>query len=85
MPSIRMLMNAEGILDGTDPADVIHVQEQITIACLPGGMGSGKESVSILITLPDGRTVLAETSLQLFQATARAFAARYGWRTDDPD
>jgi hypothetical protein len=29
--------------------------------------------------------VLAETSLQLFQAAARAFASRYGWRTDDPD
>jgi hypothetical protein len=85
MPSIRILLNAEGSLDGVDPAKVIHVQEQITIAVLPGGMDSGKESVSILIPLPDGRTVLAETSLQLFQATAKAFAARYGWRTDDPD
>jgi hypothetical protein len=85
MPAIKLLMNAEGALNGVNPATVIHVRDPFTIAVLPAGMGSGKESVSIIIPLPDGDTVVAETSLQLFQAAAKAFAAKYGWRTDDPD
>jgi hypothetical protein len=85
MPVMKILMNAEGSLADVPPEKVIHTTEPFTVACLPGGMSSGKESVSFLIPLPDGRVVMAETSLQLFQAAARAFAARYGWRTDDPD
>jgi hypothetical protein len=40
-------------------------------------MASGKPSVMLRIDLPDGRVVLAETSLRLFAAAAHAFASNY--------
>lgn len=50
--------------------------ENISVALLPGGMSSGKASVAIRIDLPDGRTVIAQTSQELFDAAARAFRGR---------
>lgn len=50
--------------------------ETISVALLPGGMSSGKASVAIRIELPDGRTVIAQTSLELFDSAARAFRGR---------
>ena len=47
----------------------------MSVARLAKGMSSGKSSVTFRIDLPDGRTVLGETSLALFQAAARAFRA----------
>jgi hypothetical protein len=46
----------------------------IQIAALPGGMASGKTSVTFRIDLRDGRTVLTETSLALLK-TVEAFVA----------
>jgi len=79
MPSMRILMNAEGSLGGIDPSKIIHTTEPFTVATLAGGMESGTPSVAFIITLPDGRVVLAETSLALFQEAARMFATRFGW------
>ena len=69
---------------GTDK--VIHLSNgaDIQLAALAGGMTSGRPSVMFRFELPDGRTVLAETSMRLFLASARAFAARYGWQDDEP-
>lgn len=49
----------------------------IQFAALPGGMASGKTSVTIRIDLPDGRVLLTETSLALLGTAARAIEARY--------
>ncbi len=49
----------------------------IRVAALSGGMTSGKPSVAIGIELPDGRVVVAETSMRLFLTAAKAFEARY--------
>ena len=50
----------------------------MTVGGLPRGMTSGNPSVAIRIDLPDGRVVVAETSLRLFLAAAAALRARYG-------
>jgi len=50
----------------------------IAITALKGGMTSGKPSVAIRLDLPDGRTVIAETSLALLLAAADAFRTRFG-------
>ncbi len=55
---------------GTD--QVIH------LAALSAGMTSGRPSIMLRFDLPDGRTVLAETSLRLLLTAAEAFRARYG-------
>lgn len=61
--------------------DVIHLQgPPMEIAVLPDGMASGKPSVAIRIDLPDGRVVVAEISLALWQMAAAAIRGRYGDR-----
>lgn len=64
---------AEKIVNG----DLIHLSNGnvIEIAMLRGGTKSGKPSLSIRIDLPDGKVVIAETTLDLFVTAARAFEA----------
>lgn len=50
----------------------------VTVGGLPGGMESGNPSVAIRIDAPDGRVVVAETSLRLFLQAAAALRGRYG-------
>lgn len=59
---------------------VIHLGQgapPIQVAGLEGGMTSGKASVCLRIDLPDGRTVIAETSLRCFLVAADALRARF--------
>jgi len=59
--------------------EVIHLRETtIGVTALAGGMASGRTSVALRLDLPDGRVVLAETSLRLLLAAADALRARYG-------
>lgn len=60
--------------------DLIHLgaDASIEIGALPAGMESGKPSIAISFALPDGRVVLAESSLQLLLTAADAFRAKYG-------
>lgn len=57
---------------------VIGVVETFRIARLSRGMTSGETSVAIRIDLPDGRVVIAQTSLRLLTMAVRAFEAREG-------
>jgi hypothetical protein len=45
------------------------------IGILPNGTQQQRACVELLIRLPDGRTVIAETTLRLFNVAARAVAA----------
>lgn len=55
---------------------VIHlVGTGLSMARMPEGLASGKSSVTIRVDLPDGRVVLAETSLALLSTAVRAFEA----------
>lgn len=62
-------------------ADIIHLGEgapPIGLTALAGGMTSGRASVMLRIDLPDGRVVLAETSLRLLQTVVAQLTAHYG-------
>lgn len=63
---------AEKMADGR----VIDIEE-IAVNVLDSGMKSGQPSVGLRIDLPDGRTVLAQTSARLFCTAAKAIMARY--------
>lgn len=66
---------------GRPPGDVIHLGNDappIGVTALAGGMTSGRTSVMLRLDLPDGRVVLAETSLRLFLMAAAGLRARYG-------
>lgn len=57
---------------------LIESKATMTITGLAAGMASGKPSVAIIIELPDGRVLFAETSLALFLSAADALRARHG-------
>lgn len=83
MASLNIIMDGDGcwpeLKVGTEA--VINAMgpdaKPISVALLDDGMQSGRPSVTIRIDLPDGKTVLTETSLRLFVLAGRAFAARY--------
>lgn len=61
--------------------DIIHLGNDgppIGMAVLTHGMAGGRASVTIRLDLPDGRVVLAETSLQLLGTAVDAMRARHG-------
>jgi hypothetical protein len=62
-----MLIN--GMASGQPP--------DITFAALPEGTVEGRPSITIRLDFPDGRVVLAETTMRLFLAVARSFGARF--------
>jgi hypothetical protein len=69
-----------------DTPQVIHLgndAKPIEISVLDAGMHSGRPSIMIRLELPDGRTVLAETSARLFCSAGRAVLAKYPRLFDD--
>lgn len=77
MPSIDLILREPAWPELATRSDVIHVTDPIGMTGLAGGMESGATSVAIRIDLPDGRVVIAETSLALLLSAGRALAARF--------
>lgn len=79
MPALTIKLDGDqcwpDLAEKRDAGQLIQT-ETLEVALLPGGMASGKASVAIRIELPDGRTVIAQTSQELFDAAARAFRGR---------
>ncbi len=81
MPELKIVLDVDTEFGKRPvPADkIIHLPDpDMTFARIPRGMQSGKSSVMIDIRLPDGRVVMAETSMALFLAAAKAFAKSGG-------
>lgn len=85
MPELTIILEGDGAwpdLYSEKPAkDLIFLSNNapaIQVAALDGGMVGGKPSIAIRIDLPDGKVVVAETSMRLFFEAAGAFWARYG-------
>lgn len=49
----------------------------IQVAVLDGGTTQGRPSIAVRLDLPDGQTVIAETTARLFVTAARAIWAKY--------
>lgn len=78
MPMLNIILQGDGCwpdLESKGDGAIISV-DSFAVALMPGGMASGKASVSIRIDLPDGRIIIAQTSQALFDGAARAFRAR---------
>ena len=74
-------VEGEGVWPDLAGKEVIHLANDappIQVAALSAGMVSGRESVAIRMDLPDGRVVVAETSLRLFVQAADVLKTRYG-------
>lgn len=68
---VRPKVDERGGMPELDGRECVRL-ETLTITSLAGGMGSGAPSVGFVFDLPDGRYVIAETSLALFLAAAQA-------------
>jgi len=72
----------EVIIDGDncwpDLKDGFVTGEWVGIARLSNGTALGNATVTARIRLPDGQTVLAETTLALLETAVRAFRAAEG-------
>lgn len=82
MPSMNLRPRVDetggfNALKGIKREDIIHLTNEIEVGSLDAGMQSGKPSVAFCFKLPDGRVVVAETSLELFTAAARALNAAH--------
>lgn len=87
MPSLNIVLNGDDawpdLKEKDLKGDLLWLKEDFAVTCLSGGMTSGRPSVAIRIDLPDGRTVVQETSLRLFLMAADAFRAKYGEQLGD--
>ncbi len=80
MPVLTVNLQGDGaFLDlAQQHGEAIHLTDEIRVAGLDRGMASGKPSVAFGFVLPDGRWVLAETSLALLLTAADLLRARFG-------
>ncbi len=78
MPDIIVHGMGNGAFANYQDRELIHLGDgapPIRIVLLKHGMKSGKPSVGIVLELPLGEVVIAETSLQVFLAAADALRA----------
>jgi hypothetical protein len=81
MPVLTVKLEGDGAwpdLKGSDKLIHLADEARLEIAGLEAGMTSGKPSVALRTDLPDGRIVIAETSLALFLTAADLLKGRYG-------
>ena len=50
----------------------------VDIVAMPGGMTSGRTSISLRLDLPDGRVVIVETALYELARAVQTIQARFG-------
>ena len=83
MIPLEIVMDGTGILKDVPADKFIETRSKVTLAALPRGTAKGKPTIAIIFELPDGTTVMAQTTMALFHAAAKAFAARFGWQDTD--
>jgi hypothetical protein len=71
MPHLNIITNGDNCWP--ELKDNFIPGELVGIARLPHGTASGKPTVIVRIELPDGQTVLAQTTQALLSAAIRAF------------
>lgn len=87
MPALRITCEGEGCwpdLVGNPTVIDLTGDDAPTIfmALLPGGMASGRASVAFRLELPDGRTVVTETSLRLLSQALGMFGKHLAGRAE---
>lgn len=71
MPMINIILDPEAG-PKLKPEEVVHSVVDFTVMRIPEGMKSGAASVMMFIKLPDGKTLVQETSAACFIAAAAA-------------
>jgi hypothetical protein len=74
---MRLYLDGDGAFARFRGREIIHVT-QFDVTALAGGTDTGKPSVALVVELPDGRVVFAETTLVNLLMAADAFKGRHG-------
>jgi hypothetical protein len=77
MPELKISLDGTGAWPDLIQRNVVP-GTWTRLSALPHGMASGGLSIGIVVELPDGRVVFAETSWALLYVAARAIEAAYG-------
>lgn len=77
MPQMTIEIDGDGAWPDLAGKDVIRTQETIKMVLLANGMASGLPSVAIRVELPDGRTVVAETSARIWCVAAKLIMQKF--------
>jgi hypothetical protein len=81
MIAMNIILDGDNAWPDLKDKEIIHLNGNdtppIQVAVLNGGLASGRPSVAIRIDLPDGSTVIAETTARLFCTAARAINGRF--------
>lgn len=81
---MSVILDGDACWPDLSKKDILHVTETlIQVACLEGGMQSGKPSLTIRIDLPGREVLLVETSMALFLDAAAIMATRFGHHFPD--
>jgi hypothetical protein len=84
MPTFNINLNGDGawpdLAAKQAAGKLIHLGNEavIGVSALERGMASGRASVALRFDLPDGRTVLAETSLRALYTATTALMTKFG-------
>lgn len=82
MPIVGIKLDLNGDAAWVDIKDRIieaDYDELIRVATLDKGMKSGAPSVMIAIKMPDGKWVMGQVSVRVFQQAAAAMVGKYGY------
>ena len=74
---LKLILDGDAAWPDLQNKTIHHVKTGIQIAGLEHGTVRGQPSVAIRLDLPDGSTVIAETSLRLFSQAARVLSTRF--------
>lgn len=78
MIAISIILDGDNAWPDLRDKSIIHLKHgSMAVAALDGGMSSGRPSVAMRFDLPDGQTVVAETSARLFVSAGRAIDAKF--------
>lgn len=77
MIGMSVILNGDGAWPDLPTGDKLISMELGDLAVLNKGTTSGKPSVAFRLDLPDGRTVVAQTTARLLVSAARMIEAKY--------
>jgi len=81
MIALNIILTGDKAFADWQDREIIHLANgapALRVACLEGGTASGAPSVALGFELPDGKVVIAETTLKLFLTAADVLRAKYG-------
>jgi len=79
MSAIRVILEGDNAWPDLADRAVIHLRDEgWEIACLPRGTVQGNPSLAIRLPLPEGKVLIAETTVRAFLFAADLVKAKYG-------